>query len=165
MRSRTQRRSGDRRRRHQVLGRSGQGPRGRRGCAMIGSLLAGTDESPGRGVSLPGPLLQGLSRHGFGGRHGARLGRPLLPAGRPGHAEAGARGHRGPGTVQGLGRAACCISLPADCAPPWAMSARAIWPISATRREFVRISSAGLRESHVHDVTITRESPNYPTAR
>jgi IMP dehydrogenase len=27
---------------------------------------------------------------------------------------------------------------------------------------FVRISSAGLRESHVHDVTITRESPNYP---
>jgi IMP dehydrogenase len=31
------------------------------------------------------------------------------------------------------------------------------------KAEFVRISSAGLRESHVHDVTITRESPNYPT--
>ena len=30
------------------------------------------------------------------------------------------------------------------------------------RARFVRISSAGLRESHVHDVTITRESPNYP---
>jgi IMP dehydrogenase len=28
---------------------------------------------------------------------------------------------------------------------------------------FVRISGAGLSESHVHDVTITRESPNYPT--
>ena len=28
---------------------------------------------------------------------------------------------------------------------------------------FVRISSAGFRESHVHDVAITRESPNYPT--
>jgi len=28
---------------------------------------------------------------------------------------------------------------------------------------FVRISGAGLRESHVHDVTITRESPNYPS--
>jgi len=27
---------------------------------------------------------------------------------------------------------------------------------------FVKITSAGLRESHVHDVTITRESPNYP---
>jgi IMP dehydrogenase len=31
------------------------------------------------------------------------------------------------------------------------------------KAEFIRISGAGLRESHVHDVTITRESPNYPT--
>ena len=30
-------------------------------------------------------------------------------------------------------------------------------------RECLRISGAGLRESHVHDVTITRESPNYPS--
>jgi IMP dehydrogenase len=30
------------------------------------------------------------------------------------------------------------------------------------KAEFVRISGSGLRESHVHDVTITRESPNYP---
>jgi IMP dehydrogenase len=30
------------------------------------------------------------------------------------------------------------------------------------RATFVRISTAGLRESHAHDVTITRESPNYP---
>jgi IMP dehydrogenase len=30
------------------------------------------------------------------------------------------------------------------------------------RAEFVRISTASFRESHVHDVTITRESPNYP---
>ena len=29
--------------------------------------------------------------------------------------------------------------------------------------EFVQITSAGLKESHVHDVDITRESPNYPT--
>ncbi len=29
--------------------------------------------------------------------------------------------------------------------------------------QFIRITNAGLRESHVHDVTITRESPNYPT--
>ena len=35
----------------------------------------------GRGVPLPGPLLQGLPRHGLAGRHGARLGRPLLPEG------------------------------------------------------------------------------------
>jgi IMP dehydrogenase len=31
------------------------------------------------------------------------------------------------------------------------------------KAQFVRISSAGLRESHVHDVVITRESPNYPS--
>jgi IMP dehydrogenase len=31
------------------------------------------------------------------------------------------------------------------------------------RAVFLKISSAGLRESHVHDVTITRESPNYPS--
>ncbi|HEY0446005.1 MAG TPA: IMP dehydrogenase, partial [Allosphingosinicella sp.] len=31
------------------------------------------------------------------------------------------------------------------------------------RAEFVRITNAGLRESHVHDVAITREAPNYPT--
>jgi IMP dehydrogenase len=31
------------------------------------------------------------------------------------------------------------------------------------KARFVRITGAGLRESHVHDVTITRESPNYPT--
>ncbi|MDQ3139179.1 MAG: IMP dehydrogenase, partial [Pseudomonadota bacterium] len=31
------------------------------------------------------------------------------------------------------------------------------------RAQFVRITGAGLRESHVHDVTITREAPNYPT--
>jgi IMP dehydrogenase len=32
-----------------------------------------------------------------------------------------------------------------------------------TKANFVRITGAGLRESHVHDVTITREAPNYPT--
>ena len=31
------------------------------------------------------------------------------------------------------------------------------------KAQFVRISGSALRESHVHDVTITRESPNYPT--
>jgi len=31
-----------------------------------------------------------------------------------------------------------------------------------SKATFVKITSAGLRESHVHDVTITRESPNYP---
>ena len=116
----------------------------------------------GRGVSLSGPLLQELSRHGLGRRHGARLGRPLFPAGHQGHAEAGAGGRRGPGAATRGRSPTCCTSWSAACAPPWAMSARRRSPSSSSSAEFVRISGAGLRESHVHDVTITRESPNYP---
>ena len=67
--------------------------------AMVGSLLAGTDETPGRSVSMAGPLLQGLSRHGIGRRDGARLGRPLFPAGHQRHAQAGAGRHRGTGAL------------------------------------------------------------------
>ena len=73
-------------------------------CAMIGSMFAGTDESAGRGLPLPGAVLQGLPRHGLARRHGARLGRPLFPAGDPGHAEAGARRDRGPGALSRPGR-------------------------------------------------------------
>ena len=57
----------------------------------------------------------------------------------------------------------CCISCPAACARPWAMSAPRTLDEFHGKAEFVRISGAGLRESHVHDVTITRESPNYPS--
>jgi IMP dehydrogenase len=42
------------------------------------------------------------------------------------------------------------------------VGARAIAEFQA-KAEFMRISSAGLKESHVHDVAITRESPNYPS--
>jgi IMP dehydrogenase len=34
----------------------------------------------------------------------------------------------------------------------------------AEKAQFVRITSAGLRESHVHDVTVTKEAPNYKSA-
>ena len=50
-------------------------------CVMLGSLLAGTEESPGEVELYQGRSLQELPRHGLAGRHGARLGRPLLPAG------------------------------------------------------------------------------------
>ena len=68
-------------------------------CVMLGSLLAGTRRKPGRGVSVPRPLVQGLSRHGFDQRHGARPRRPLLPAGDQGHAQARAGRHRGAGAL------------------------------------------------------------------
>ena len=53
------------------------------------------------------------------------------------------------------------ISWSADCAPAWATWAAATIEELQTKSRFVRISNAGLRESHVHDVIITREAPNY----
>jgi IMP dehydrogenase len=48
-------------------------------CAMVGSLLAGTDESPGEVFLYQGRSYKGLSRHGLARRDGARLGRSLFP--------------------------------------------------------------------------------------
>jgi IMP dehydrogenase len=63
-----------RRWRHQVLGRSRQGDRRRR-IGLHDRLAACRHRrKPGRSVPLPGPLVQGLSRHGLRRRHGARLG-------------------------------------------------------------------------------------------
>ena len=98
------RRAGDRRRRHQVLRRSRQGDRGRRRLRHARLALRRHRREPGRGLPLPGPQLQILSRHGLGRRHGARLGRPLFPGGSVEHAEAGAGGRRGPRAAQGPGR-------------------------------------------------------------
>ena len=106
-------------------------------CVMIGSLLAGTDESPGEVYLYQGRSFKSLSRHGLGRRHGARLGRPLFPAGHQGQPEARAGRHRGPGALSRPGRRRSCINWPAACAPPWAMSARA--PSAIFRR--ARISS------------------------
>jgi len=47
-------------------------------AVMIGSLFAGTDESPGEFDSVPGPLLQVVSRHGIDRRHGARFRRTIF---------------------------------------------------------------------------------------
>ena len=125
---------GDRRRRHQIFRRSRQGARRRR-RRRHGRLAARRHRrDAGRGVPLPGPLVQELSRHGFGRRHGARLGRPLFPAGHQGRAQAGAGRRRGPGRLQGPGRQCAAPAQPAACAPPWVMSAPTRWKVSTARR-------------------------------
>ena len=128
---------------------------------MIGSLFAGTDESPGELILRQGRSFKSYRGMGSHRGHEGRLARPLLPGVRGQRAEAGARGHRGHGPLQGAalrhgaaarGRPARGHGLLRDAAP------------SATCRRkarFVRISSAGLKESHVHDVIITKEAPNY----
>jgi IMP dehydrogenase len=131
-------------------------------CAMIGSLLAGTDETPGevflyqgrsyksyRGMGSVGAMARGSADRYFQQDINDSL--KLVPEGVEGQVP-----YKGPvanvlhqlvgGLRAGMGY----------------VGAKTLAEFHA-KAEFVRISGAGLRESHVHDVTITRENPNYPT--
>ncbi len=129
--------------------------------AMIGSLLAGTQEAPGevvlyqgrsykayRGMGSLGAMARGSADRYFQKEVTDQM--KLVPEGIEGRVP-----FKGPATniihqlVGGL-RAAMGY-----------VGARTLADFRAKAR-FVRISSAGLRESHVHDVAITREAPNYP---
>jgi IMP dehydrogenase len=131
--------------------------------AMIGSLLAGTDESPGevflfqgrsyksyRGMGSLGAMARGSADRYFQQDVADSL--KLVPEGVEGRVP-----YKGPVTavihqlVGGL-RAAMGYTGAADIAA------------LQQRRRFLRITNAGLRESHVHDVTVTREAPNYRNA-
>ncbi|KAB0676433.1 IMP dehydrogenase [Aureimonas leprariae] len=130
-------------------------------AAMVGSLLAGTEESPGevylhqgrsfkayRGMGSVGAMARGSADRYFQAEVRDTL--KLVPEGIEGQVpykgQVAAVLHQ---LVGGL-RAAMGYVGAAD--------------LEAFREKatFVRISNAGLRESHAHDVTITRESPNYP---
>ena len=130
-------------------------------CAMIGSLFAGTDESPGevflyqgrsykayRGMGSVGAMARGSADRYF--QQDIQETLKLVPEGIEGQVP-----YKGP-----LG--ACCTSWSAACGPRWAIP-DAEHSDFRSKAEFIKITSASLRESHVHDVTITRESPNYPT--
>jgi IMP dehydrogenase len=127
---------------------------------MIGSLLAGTDESPGevflyqgrsyksyRGMGSLGAMAQGSADRYF--QQDVKDQVKLVPEGVEGQVP-----HRGPtaAIVHQLagGLRAAMGYVGAQTIPEFQQKAR-----------FMRITSAGLRESHVHDVAITRESPNY----
>lgn len=130
------------------------------GVAMIGSLLAGTDESPGevylyngrsykayRGMGSVGAMARGSADRYFQAEVNDRL--KLVPEGIEGQVP-----YKGPvGAVlhQLVG------GLRAAMGYVGADSLREL----QKRVEFIRITSAGMRESHVHDVMITREAPNY----
>ena len=77
------------------------------------------------------------------------------------NAQAGARGHRRPRAVTRDRWRNWSTNWSAGCEPAWATAgARTIRELQEKAR-FLRVSSAGLRESHVHDVIITKEAPNY----
>ena len=126
-------------------------------CVMIGSLLAGTDESPGetilfqgrtfktyRGMGSMGAMSQGSSE-----RYSQEPGGKLVPEGIEGRVAA-----KGPLSDLSYQLVGGLRSGMGYC------GARDIQELQRNAR-FLRISSAGLRESHVHDVIITKEAPNY----
>ncbi|MBN9433068.1 MAG: IMP dehydrogenase [Bosea sp.] len=130
-------------------------------CAMIGSLLAGTEESPGevylhqgrsfkayRGMGSVGAMARGSADRYFQAEVRDTL--KLVPEGIEGQVP-----YKGPvgGVLHQLagGLRAAMGYVGAENLETFRERAR-----------FIRISTAGLRESHTHDVTITRESPNYP---
>jgi IMP dehydrogenase len=131
------------------------------GVAMIGSLLAGTDESPGevylyqgrsfkayRGMGSVGAMARGSADRYFQAEVRDTL--KLVPEGIEGQVP-----YKGP--VSGV-----LHQLAGGLKAAMGYVGAASLPEFQAKATFVRISNAGLRESHTHDVTITRESPNYP---
>ena len=130
---------------------------------MVGSLLAGTDESPGevelyqgrtyksyRGMGSLGAMAQA---HGSSDRYFQEVegdGRKLVPEGVEGRVAY--KGPLSPIVHQLMGglRASMGYTGSTDIVT------------MRSKPEFVRVSSASMIESHVHDVSITKEAPNYP---
>jgi IMP dehydrogenase len=130
-------------------------------CAMVGSLLAGTDETPGevflwqgrsyksyRGMGSVGAMSRGSADRYFQAEVRDTL--KLVPEGIEGQVA-----YKGP--VSGV-----LHQLAGGLRAAMGYVGAATLPEFQDKATFVRITNAGLRESHVHDVTITRESPNYP---
>jgi IMP dehydrogenase len=129
--------------------------------AMVGSLLAGTDETPGevflwqgrsykayRGMGSVGAMARGSADRYF--QQDIKDTLKLVPEGIEGQVP-----YKGPaGNVvhQLVGGLRAAMGY---------VGAKNLEEFHE-KAEFVRITGAGLRESHVHDVTITREAPNYP---
>ncbi|MEY2927197.1 MAG: hypothetical protein RL367_1674 [Pseudomonadota bacterium] len=130
-------------------------------CVMVGSLLAGTEEAPGdtflyqgrtyksyRGMGSVGAMARGSADRYFQQDIKDQL--KLVPEGIEGQVS-----YKGPARDvihQLVGGVKAAMGY---------TGSATITDLQA-RARFVRITNAGLRESHVHDVTITREAPNYP---
>lgn len=128
-------------------------------CAMLGSMLAGTDESPGEVI-----LYQGRSFKAFRGM-GSVGAMARGSADRYFQKEASSdklvpEGIEGQVPYKGA-TSAVIHQLVGGLRAAMGYTGSATIEQMRTQCQFVRISNAGLSESHVHDVQITRESPNY----
>ena len=124
---------------------------------MMGSIFAGCDEAPGTFELYQGKKIQGLPRHGFSCSYGERQQRPIFP-GRC--QEAGTGRRRRPCGLQGQCGGHC---FPAGRRYPFRYGYCGCPTIEDLKEKskFVKISAAALRESHPHDIHITKEAPNY----
>lgn len=129
-------------------------------CVMIGSLFAGTEESPGETILFQGRTFK--SYRGMGSQ-GA------MSAGSDRYAVVQDSGESGKSVPEGVeGRvpykgplAGLSDQLVGGLKSGMGYVGANTLKELAEKGQFVRITAAGLRESHVHDVTITREAPNY----
>ena len=129
-------------------------------CVMVGSLFAGTEESPGETVLYQGRTYKTYRGMGSMGamaagsdRYAQESSGKLVPEGVEGRVpykgQLGELVHQLVGGVKaGMGYCGCATIAELK-----------------EKTRFVRISSAGLREAHVHDVLITKEAPNYQVER
>ena len=131
-------------------------------ACMVGSLLAGTEEAPGetflyqgrsyksyRGMGSVGAMGRGSADRYFQGDVTDQM--KLVPEGIEGQVP-----FKGPARE-------VVHQLVGGVKAAMGYTGAATLADLRERASFVRITGAGLRESHVHDVTITREAPNYPT--
>ncbi len=131
-------------------------------AVMVGSLLAGTEEAPGetflwqgrtyksyRGMGSVAAMARGSADRYFQQDIKDQL--KLVPEGIEGQVP-----YKGPARD-------VLHQLVGGVKAAMGYTGSATLDEFRDRAEFIRITNAGLRESHVHDVTITREAPNYPT--
>ncbi|MFO1412850.1 MAG: IMP dehydrogenase [Burkholderiales bacterium] len=131
-------------------------------CVMLGSLFAGTEEAPGeielyqgrsyksyRGMGSLGAMQEGSSDRYFQDSEGEGAAEKLVPEGIEGRVPY--KGALSPVIHQLMGGLRAAMGY---CGCGTIDELR-------TRAEFVEITSAGVRESHVHDVQIVKEAPNY----
>ena len=133
-------------------------------AVMLGSLLAGVDESPGEVVLHQGERYKEYRGMGSMGAMKTRSFSKdrYFQGDVDRHRQARPRGHRGPGRLQGPASPTSSTNWSAASARPWATAAPTTHRRHARRGPSSCASpSAGLRESHPHDVTITKEAPNY----